>query len=205
MNYAKDKQSLILGIILVLFWGLDAYDKIVILHAPYRLLWFSSAGLLMTSLGLLTKNRLLVTMTFCALSVVEGVWFASFLLSFFHLDFIGMASYHPSARLDATIVTAYHILLFPSLLLAISKVRPHKKGWLAAGVFALSIGILSYIFTLGLSDNVNCIQSDKACSSFFSLFYSIHNPQRIIIAALAITGLIFYPVNKALFWFELKK
>lgn len=67
------KLSLFLITILALFLAADIWSKVFFLHLPYRILWYSTIGLALTIIALITENKFLVTMAFCALFVIEGI------------------------------------------------------------------------------------------------------------------------------------
>lgn len=187
--------SFFLGFLLGIFWILDAYVKIAQLHAPYRLFWYCSLGLLLTFIALIFRNKFLITSMICSLLLIEGVWYVSFILSLFHLDFLGMATYQLNAT-DFKIVNGYHLLLFPTLVYLLFRIKtPSRLGWLGAFIFTIIAGLGALLFVQG-KDNVNCVLNDQTCGKFFSVLYNVDNPYRIFVGSATMTLIIFLPFNK---------
>src|SRR6266571_4734837 len=121
----KRDRVFLMGVAALLFWVADAYSKIVFLHAPYQVLWYSSMGLLCTSIGLLTKNKFLLVTMFCALFPIELAWDISFLSHIVLQRELGITSYAFTQNYSRGefIMTMYHIILVPAILMGVSQVK----------------------------------------------------------------------------------
>jgi|GEM_PF-6918512 len=194
--------ELVLGILLLTFWIADSYIKTAIFHTPYRMLWYSSAGLFVTGIALLKRSSFLITSMFCALFFIEGVWTISFLsVIFLHKDIFSIASYAFNSQYSSKdfYITLFHLLLAPAVMLGVVRLnRIHQFGWVGAMIFTLFVAILSYLFVRNGQDNVNCVLNQTSCVKYFSFFYKFGSPQRIFLAVFAITLMLFYPTNRLL-------
>lgn len=183
------------------FWLADAYLKIFILGAPSRMLWYSAVGLFITTIGLFRRSSLLLTAMFCALAINESIWiFSLFSHLLFNADITHVTDYvfRPNYPRFQFFVTMYHLTLVPSLTIGLFTIRKvHRLGWVAAGLFALSLAILTYIFPDPKGENVNCIQRETigSCRLYFSHFYQLDNFRRIFLIAAILTNCVYLPIN----------
>lgn len=188
------------GIITLGFWLADTYLKLFILHAPLRMFWYSSVGLGLTALAFFSRNSLLITAMFCALAVNEGLWTISFLLkAIFGADVSHIAEYmfQPSFPTHRFIISLYHLILVPSLTLAFFVTRKvHSLGFAAAYIFALAVGLLSYLFP-DPEGNVNCMQRavEGSCQVYFSFFYPASGFWPVLTVVTGLALFVYLPVN----------
>lgn len=197
-------QLFVLALIALGFWIANAYLKIFILHAPERMLWYSSSGLALITIGLFTRNSFLLTAMFCALIIPESIWSVSFLSKlFFNTDIFGMVTpiFDSNFPFYQFVISMYHLTIVPSLIVGLTSVRRvHSFGWLGAFVFAITLGILSQIFS-DPSENINCVLQEVggSCKLFFSYFYQFDNSfSRIILGGSIIALLVYLPLNYGL-------
>lgn len=188
------------GLVTLGFWLADSYLKISILEAPSRMLWYSAAGLLVTAVGLFLRSSLLLTAMFCALVINESVWTISFFSNLiFHKDFTHVAEYafRPNYPWYKFAITIYHLTLVPAIVIGLATVkRVHKFGFLAAYVFALILGLLSYLFP-DAKENVNCIQRETigSCRLYFANFYQFGNFGGAVLAISSLAVFVYLPIN----------
>lgn len=193
------KDSLFyLGTLMFFFWILDAAYKTFVLHAPLRTLWFSSAGLGVTTLALFTKNSFLITSMFSALTVIEGIWDVGFFSQLlFGIKIPGVAEYAFASNYPRWefFITMYHLLLVPVVIFALIKVKKiHKLGWLGATLFTTVISFLTFFLVRG-KENINCIFSQDYCQFFLKPLYQFDNPARIFMGIFILTFFIYIPLN----------
>lgn len=193
----------IIAFILICFWLADTYVKVVVDDAPARVLWWSSAGLLLTVAGLYLKNTLILTGIACVLLLPESIWtlsfFSNLILKKDALLFTEYA-FKPDYSPLKFIVTFYHLLAIPSLILGLYCIKKiHSRGWILAYVFSLVISYLAYIFPDQYS-NVNCTQTETAgrCWLYFRYLYPLNDVIRIFLAATILTLFVYLPVNLVL-------
>lgn len=189
---------MILGLIYISYWLLDFSKNAVLTHDYSWLLWYSSAGFLMTGIALIVQNTKLIYSMFCALFVVETVWIVDlFYVIFTHRTLIGFTKYmlSPSFHVNDLFFTLYHALIPIGLLIAILQTKKtYKYGWVGAMIFATSLAALTYLLT-DPNSQVNCIHTANQCNTVFSFLYRIENPYRIIIALIGLTIFVFVPTN----------
>lgn len=190
------------------FWLADTYLKLFVLDAPRRMLWYSSMGLLFSAIAIFLRNKTLITAMFCALLVNEGLWSVSFLSQLFFGVNIGKVATYAFTKEFPKLnfyITIYHLLIIPSLLFALIKLKTVSKwGWLVAGAFCLTVSLLAFAFP-DQHDNVNCVQRETVgiCRIFFSPFYDWDPFWRIFFVTNLYTLVIFLPINLTLlviFW-----
>lgn len=167
----------VLAIILLSYWFLDSWYKIFIQHAPTRMLWYSSMGLLGTSIGLFRKNSFILSVMFCVLLFQEGIWNLSFFSNLFFLpDYFQAAAYAFGKTFPklGLFITLFHLWLLPSIVFGLYKLKKvSNKGWIGGYLFALIINYLPLIFPD--KEDVNCVRGAIAsCQIFFGAFYSVN-------------------------------
>lgn len=190
-----------LGLVTGAFWIADFILKIFVLGTPSRIFWLSSTGLGLTTIGLFTRNRFLLTAMFCALLIPEGMYIPSFLGNiFFQSDPTKVAAYAfaPSFPTFRFVVTMHHLTIIPSLITGILLTRKiHPHGWIGATFYVLIIGMLSFIFS-DSTENINCIQRERvgSCSLYFSYFYQFEPASLRIFFVTGLLGFFVYlPIN----------
>lgn len=189
-----------LGLILLLTWIIDAFNIVFLHHKPHSLLWYSNAGLLATSIALLTRNSLLVFILFCALFVVEFLWGIGFLsLLFLHKIpgiNVGFEFYYLPKDF---ILTMYHFLIPPVLLFGVFQLkRVYKHAWIGALVYSTTLILLTYFFVTP-EKSVNCVHIINHCRIFAPFLFNIENPTRIYVGLTLITLFIYIPSNYFLY------
>ncbi len=166
----------VLAIILLSYWLMDSWYKIFIQQAPTRMLWYSSMGLLGTSIGLLKRNTFILSSMFCVLLFQEGIWNLSFFSNLLGLpDYFQAASYAFGKTFPkiGLFITLFHLWLLPSIAYGIYKIKKVSyQGWLGGYIFALIINYLPLFFPN--KEDVNCVRGAIAsCQIFFGAFYNI--------------------------------
>lgn len=196
----KEKHRIVitLGVICLTYWGFDFIANALIPHHFSWLLWYSSAGLLLTGIALITENTFLIYSLFCALFIPEMLWMVDFSGRFlFDKSLFGLTTYtHAISFTKADLyLTLYHFLIPISLLYAVfHTAKSYKYGWIGAIFFATTLFILTY-FLVSPHDQVNCIQSFSPCKTVFSFLYAIPNPERIFLALISLVVFIYIPTN----------
>ena len=188
----------VLGIISLVYWLFDIINNNFFLHEATWSLWFSSVGIGLTAIGLLTRNTFLLNSLFCALFVVEMSWnigFFSHLI--FHKSFMGLTDYLFTGNYSTKdfLITSYHVFMIPFLFIGIIKEKViHKTAWIGACIFTAVAASLTYFFA-GPHDTTNCVHVIDNCRTF--LFYLDHfsNPMRTILGIVLITIVVFIPTN----------
>ncbi len=209
MKLGKKRKDILfyLGLLLLFFWLADSFDKIFIAHKAFRMLWYSSASLALTTIALLFKNDFLIVTAAGATMIIEGVWilgFFSILLFGRHLTGIAEYMFAPHFPKLEFAITMYHMLIVPFAILAVHRVRKISKfGWLGASSFALAVGFLTYLL-VPKTENVNCVYAIDHCQSFFWYLYTISNPARIFVAVFFLTFGIYIPTNYLVTFFRKK-
>lgn len=207
MKTKRNSFITFLGVVCIVYWLVDFIFNALIPHHFSWLLWYSSAGLLLTGIALLLQNNILIYSLFCALFIPELTWIIDFVGKFlFHKSLFGFTFYLNGLDFagKSLYLTLYHFLIPASLLFAIY----HSKkifiyGWLGALVFGSIIAFLTYTF-VGQHDQVNCMQSLSPCKTVFSFLYAIPNPQRIFTTLFFLVIFIYIPTNFIILKFKKK-
>jgi hypothetical protein len=188
----------ILGIISLIYWCTDIINNVFFIRSSLWSLWFSSVGILFTAIGLLTRNSFLINSLFCALFVVEAFWNIGFFSHFlFQKSFLGLTDYLFDGNYSAKdfIITSYHMLMVPFLLIAMIKEKIiYKTAWVGAAAYTAILCLLTYFF-VGHQENVNCVHTLENCESILFFLSSIENPLRVTIGITLATFIIFIPTN----------
>lgn len=188
----------LLALILLIYWGMDAWYKIFVQHAPTRMFWYSSMGLGVTSIGLFARSPLILSAMFSVLLFQEGIWNLSFFSNLFSLpDYLQTASYAFGKKFPTIglIITLFHLLLLPSILFGLYQLKKVSRwGWLLGYIFALAINYLPLIFPD--KEDVNCVRGQIAsCQIFFGAFYTINPVTGIFGGVTYQLFLIYIPAN----------
>jgi hypothetical protein len=188
----------VLGIISLAYWLFDVINNIFFLHEAVWSLWFSSVGIGLTAIGLLTRNTFLLSSLFCALFVVEMSWNIGFFSHvLFHKSFMGMTDYLfiGSYTMKDFLITSYHVVMLPFLLAAIIREKAvHKMAWIGAAVFSAGVLTLTYFFA-GPRDTINCVHTLDNCKAFLFFLDHISNPMRTILGIAVMTIVVYIPTN----------
>lgn len=199
-----------IGLITLSYWIADTYLKIFILHAPNRMLWYSSAGLLITTIGLFKRSSFLLTAMFCALVINESIWTISFFSNlFFHKDITNVASYafKQDYPIYKFIITTYHLTLVPAATIGLVTVRKiHRFGWLGSFCFVTFLALLAFLFPDPFGENVNCVARETvgSCRLYFSYLYPLGQFWGMIAAFGSLTLVIYLPLNYLLLYISKK-
>jgi len=187
-----------LGIICIIYWLFDFIFNALLIHNFSWLLWYSSAGLLITGIALVTQNEVLLYSSFCALFIIESLWTVDFLgLFIVHKSLSGLTAYTKALNFTEKdlFLTLYHMLIPLSLFYAIRKTtKIYKYGWIGAVLFSSTLAFLTF-FLVNPYDRVNCISNLSNCQSIFSFFYKINNPYRIFAALFMLLIFVYLPTN----------
>lgn len=194
----------VIYIVNILFWFIQAGFKVYVLKQPEQILWYSSAGLLLTTIAIYTENAFVMTSMFCALFVIEALWSLSLvtqILFGFNLFHITEYLFSPHYSVVRRIVSLYHFLIPISLVILVLKLRRVSLyGWIGAAIFGLFFAYASYFFPNNHS-NVNCVfkETKDICSFFFSFLYRYDHFIGIFVGVSLLTIFIFLPTNIVLF------
>lgn len=203
-----NKLLLMLGIFYVIYWLFDFFYNAVISNNFSWILWYSSAGFLLTGTALIIQNELLIWSLFCALFAIEGFWTLDFLYGLlFQKSLLGFTSYinFSNFNIKPVYFTLYHILIPFGLFMAILLTRKiYKYAWVGAASFALILMFLTYLF-VNPNEKVNCIYSVSHCNSIFNFLYAIKNPYRSFIMLFGLIFFIYLPTNYLLVYFKKTK
>jgi len=158
----KDKQDAPKWLYPVLGWTMTGHFVYLVFRCfsngtPEDLLWTSHVGTLVGGLGLLFKNRLLISLSLVSLLGHHSFWLLDTLTWLISGHFLfGTTAYLKDANMWEWLQSANHFFTVPSLLLIVfleGEIKPYMWVWSAA-LFTLLITI-SYQFTPPAS-NVNC-------------------------------------------------
>lgn len=193
------------GLLLLSLYARYLYLYLYIDFVPQYLLWYSSLGLLLLGVALVTKNELLSSIAFCSLFAIEGFWLINFILAFFDLS-IGNKSYSfmPGSPNFDPLGSVYHIFLAPLSLFSILQIKKiYKSAWVYSTLGSFTIGILTYIYASNMEqENINCLF--QSCEPLFTSVYQIPNPTRIIVSTILLSLIIFLPSNLVLIYIKNK-
>lgn len=203
-----NKFLLILGIFYVIYWLSDFFYNAIISNNFSWILWYSSAGFLLTGIALIIQNDLLIWSLFCALFAIEGFWTLDFLYGLlFQKSLVGFTSYinFSNFNIKHFYFTLYHALIPFGLFIAILYTRKiYKYAWIGAALFALILMFLTFLF-VNPNKQVNCIYSVSQCNSVFNFLYKINNPYRSFIMLFGLIFFIYLPTNYFLIKFKKKQ
>jgi hypothetical protein len=187
----------VLGLVCVSAWIADAVNVIYFLHTPASLLWYSSTALLFTGVSLIIQNKKMLSIAFCAFFILESMWTISFLTGIlFHKPLLGITDYmfDPSYAKRNFYTSMYHILISPSLLVAVLKIKPYYKwAWIWSMGIAAFLAVLT-LFLVDPNEQINCIHMIRPCK-VFGFFNSIPDPFRVILGILLATLFAYIPSN----------
>lgn len=188
----------------VIYWVVDFFKNAVLTHDYTWLLWYSSAGFLLTGIALITQNVKLIYSMFCALFVIETLWIVDLFYTYFnHHTLIGLTEYilSPAFQPQNLYFTLYHAFIPVGLFVAVLRIRKtYTYGWVGATLFTTTLLTLTYFLT-GPHSQVNCIHTDQ-CHTVVSFLYKVNSLSRISIAILVLTLFIFIPTNYILVYFK---
>ncbi len=189
-----------IGLMLLLIWVIDALNIVFLHHKPGSLFWYSNAGLLLTSIALLTRNSRLIFILFCALFFAEFIWGIGFLMLIFFQKIPGIVdNLKLQFETKDLILTLYHFLIPPVLLFGVFKLkRIYKNAWWGALLYA-SILVLFTYFLVSPQKSVNCLYPVDHCRRFFPFLFRIENPLRLFVGLLLLTIFIYIPSNYFLY------
>jgi hypothetical protein len=194
----KNRVLVYLGMVCFFVWVIDVINNIFYVHKPEYLLWYSTFGLLLTGISLMTQNKKLIAISFCAFFVIELVWDLGFLLKLFiHVTIPGVAEYMFASTYKRKdfLISLYHLLISPSLLLAvIINKEYYKYAWVGALSIATVLAFLTYFF-VNPHEQVNCVHTINYCRTFIPFLNTIHNPLRIFVGLFLATVVIYIPSN----------
>lgn len=133
------------------------------------LLWYSSLGLFLTGVALVTKNKTLLASMFCALFLIESTWSIGFLsMLLFKKSIFGIASYAfaPDYSKKDFYISLYHLLIPIALLIGV-KEQSLKRfyGWIGASVYTGVLAGLTFMLA-DKNDSLNCVYTIKNCLGF---------------------------------------
>lgn len=195
----KDKVIYTLGIFCFVYWFLDFINIVFFVKKPEYLLWYSTTGLLLTSLALIRRSPIFISIMFCALFVMESVWIIDFLGKiFFNNHIFGVTNYlfEPSYTRKDFIMSMYHLLLPPALLVALFRTKKvFRYSWVGSVVYASTLAFLTF-FIVSPSEIVNCVHRLTRCRGFFSsIFTAVPQPFHIFVSIVSALLLIYLPTN----------
>jgi hypothetical protein len=188
----------VLGIISLGYWVIDIFNNIFLLHEATGSLWFSSAGIGMTGLALLTRNGFLLSSLFCALFVVETGWNVGFFSHMlFHRSFMGFTDYlfNGTYTTKDFWITSYHIIMIPFIVTGLVKQKVvYKSAWIGALVFSSVLAMLTYFFAPSW-ETANCVHAFDNCRIVLFFIANMTNPLRTVVGVILATVLMYIPTN----------
>lgn len=187
-----------IGLICLIYWVIDFINNVFFGNGPTWLIWYSSFGLFLTSIALISENKMLIFSMFCALFVPETIWTIDFIyVVLTHGTFLGLTNYAFSESFSKKdfYMTFYHFLIPIGLFIAIIR-TPHsyKYGWVGASIFIFTLLLLTYIF-IPPSSGVNCLYQTARCKVIFSFLYNVNVYYRMLIALSGLILFIYIPTN----------
>lgn len=208
MKVAKNKFLIWLGCFEIICWSFDFINSAVIKNDYSWILWYSTAGLLLSGIALIIQNIKLIYSLFCALFAVETLWVASvFYVLISQQNVQQLAAYLSVSnfQLKDLYVIFYHALIPACLLIAVViKKESYKYGWVGASFFATTVAILSYFF-LSPHSQVNCVHSVNYCLTFFSFLSGFGTPERIMVGLVVLIIFVFIPTSYITIFFKERK
>lgn len=195
----KDRALFVLGVLGWTYWLIDFINIIFFVRKPEYLLWYSSSGLLLTSIALLRRSPRMLSIMFCSLFVLESIWVADFLGKiFFNNNFLGVTNYMfaPTFSKKDFIISLYHFFIAPTLLFAISRTKTvFRYSWLGSIVYASTLAFLTFILG-SRSEIVNCVHQLTRCRGFFSFILDlVPYPYHVLMTLLLTTIVIYIPTQ----------
>lgn len=120
-------------------------------------IWFSGHVIILLGVGILLRNRFLVTAELCIALIPETFWSVDFLGKiFFNKYILGVTSYMFEQKFRiVTMLNLQHLLIVPFGLAALWHMRIDKNGWKGSLIHGLIIWILSLM--AGQIYNINCV------------------------------------------------
>ena len=195
----RNKLLFTLGIFSFIYWVLDFINIVFFINKPEFVLWYSSAGLLLTSIALIRQSPRLILVMFCSLFVMESIWSLDFLARLLSgISPLGITDYlfeFPYTKKDL-VMTMYHLMIPPFLLIGVSKTQKiFHYSWIGSVLYAGSLAFLTY-WMADPKGSVNCIHQLIRCRGVFSsIFTAFPKPYHIFFVLLSATFLVYLPTN----------
>jgi len=202
-SYIKENLSQTIGYILLFHWVLLLIDRVAA-GQIHNLFWFSHVILLLTAIGFIMKNELLLMGALAGIVIVHGFWIYDFiLLMVTGVTELNNSAYFLSLDLYRRVLTSHHLYLIPLLtgwLISVRKVNIF--GWLIASAAFLFATSASFFF-LPKEYNINCVH--LACPPTLELlpvFSAIitYSPFLYFLFVNGIMGFGFFVLNMLLYW-----
>lgn len=195
----KDKILFLLGVLSLLLWVIDFINVIFFVKKPEYLLWYSSSGLLFTSIALLSRSPKMISIMFCSLFVLESIWVIDFLGKIiFNSHFWGVTNYMFAQTLTKKdfVISLYHLFIPPALLIAMIRTKiVFRYSWLGSIVYGSVLAYLTLILG-SKGEIVNCVHQLTRCRGFFSFILTLlPYPYHIFTTILFTTIIVYIPTN----------
>ena len=195
-----EKNSIlqIIGAFCMFYWSIDTVNNLFILHNPAWVLWLSSTGFALTGLALVTRNAFLLNSMFCVLFFAETFWIVGYLsLFFFRTNILGIAEYafSPTFPVKDYIITLYHLLIAPALLIGMFLMRKvYSYAWIGSAGYTATLIALSYFF-VDASNGVNCVHNLYYCRDMLAFLSPINLPERLFVGYVLFILVFILPTN----------
>lgn len=192
---SKTKRDDILNFLGILFLAAGIIRLIILVSTAdlMHFFWFSNHVLLLLGIGVLMRNRFLVTAELCIALVPETLWTLDFLSKIlFNKYLFGVTQYVFEQPLSLQSITAFqHLLIVPLGLFALWFFNVPNDAWRYSFIHASLLWIAGFL--AGQEYNINCVF--KNCIVYFENLqnYMIAWPAivliMIILSNLALMGL----------------
>ncbi|NQZ85694.1 MAG: hypothetical protein HRU03_08300 [Nanoarchaeales archaeon] len=152
----KDKYFY-LGVLLIILVSLNLY-----LHLSYwfnwvEVLWFCDIGAIIAGIGLIKKNKKIISGILVLALPGQFLWILDFILEIIFNSGFGRTSWIMSVPLEIFIMsTILHAVLIPITFYATYKLGFSKKSFLFSIVFILILMPVSFLIS-DIHTNLNCI------------------------------------------------
>lgn len=191
----KTKKERILNFLGILFLTAGIIRLIILILTAnlIHFFWFSNHVLLLLGIGVLMRNRFLVTAELCIALVPETLWTLDFLSKIlFNKYLFGVTQYVFEQGLNLlTISTLQHLLIVPLGIIALWFLGVSNDAWKYSFIHASLLWIAGFL--TGKEYNINCVF--KNCIAYFENLehYRIAWPVivliMIVLSNFALTGL----------------
>jgi hypothetical protein len=194
-NKQKNRQDRLLNFLGILFLTAGIIRFIIlILTANWRhFFWLSNHIMLLLGIGVLMRNKVLVTAELCIALVPETLWTLDFLSKILFGKYLfGVTKYVFEQGLNfLTVSTMQHLLIVPLGIIALWFLGVSSKAWKYSFIHASLLWLAGFL--IGKEYNLNCVF--KNCITYFEnlqnymIAWSVIVLIMIILSNLALTGL----------------
>lgn len=162
-----------------------------------RYLWFTNAGLILTTIALVFESRWLASMQAISLTLPELLWIIGFLLGLVLGDTpIGLTAYmfDESVPMYIRIISGHHLALPFVVLYAVYRLGYEPRAWRFWIPIAWLILLLTYLLT-DPADNINYVfgVGDPPETP-------IPGPAHLLVVMTLFATAVYYPTHRLLLW-----